>query len=516
MKKETLYLLILGIVYLIFINIIGLGGEYPLGDDWSYNLALKHFIETGEIRLSGWTSMPLLTQILTGWLFSFGEFSFQGARISTVILSFFSIYLLYFISKKLGRSTRTSFINSLLLLTNPLFIHFSISYNTDANYIFWFLLYLFLILKYIKSNNYFVLFLSFLVFILSVLLRDLTFIIPVSVILYEVIHYLKYKEIKAKNIYISLTFICVFVLSTYLYRIYLESNNNIPELFYHQKNVLFNNLFNPIELISNIFKSSFKMMIYLSVYLFIPMFIAIYDSSLFKNKKLIILSLVISFIVIIVNSLFYGDKLFNFVFSDFLRYEDFIGSYLMMQIFINIILFISINSMVICLSRINLKDYNLLQILLIIFVLYISLFSLIHPFARYLIVLIPIFSIYYLDNIKKHNFIFTILFLFLLSLFQSVPLAKDNHTLINALWDKAKKIELEAVSTDSINAGFEYSGWHHYEKSKKILINNIFIDNPSYIISTNKNYGYEILDSSEVNLINLSRKETFIYIMRKK
>lgn len=148
---------------LLFIGVLFLTnplGNFPLNDDWSYGSAVRSLVEDGKLRLSNWTSMPLLPQVLWGALFSLpAGFSFTALRFSGLVASFLSLVLLLF----LARSTQASplspqspvprplslllfLLPPLLLLTNPLYLVLSHTFMTDVPFISLMLLSLYLLI----------------------------------------------------------------------------------------------------------------------------------------------------------------------------------------------------------------------------------------------------------------------------------------------------------------------------------------------------------------------------------
>src|SRR5271157_3667611 len=62
-------------------------GDFPLNDDWSYGLAVKYLVVDGHLRFTDWLSVPLITQVLWGALFTLPlGFSFTALRFSTLVL----------------------------------------------------------------------------------------------------------------------------------------------------------------------------------------------------------------------------------------------------------------------------------------------------------------------------------------------------------------------------------------------------------------------------------------------
>lgn len=76
--------LLLGAAWVLLCIAVDPRGDFPLNDDWSCGRAVRNLIEHGTYRLTGFTSMPLLTRVPWGALFGlpFG-FSFTGLRVST-------------------------------------------------------------------------------------------------------------------------------------------------------------------------------------------------------------------------------------------------------------------------------------------------------------------------------------------------------------------------------------------------------------------------------------------------
>src|SRR5882757_3111253 len=85
-------------------------GEFPLNDDWSYTLSLQQWYSTHHYHLTGWTSMPLLTQLAWGMAFCkvFG-FSFTVLRYSTLVLGLAGGIGAYFLSREFSQNKGACF-----------------------------------------------------------------------------------------------------------------------------------------------------------------------------------------------------------------------------------------------------------------------------------------------------------------------------------------------------------------------------------------------------------------------
>ena len=82
----------IALLWCLSLLVVNSFGDFPLNDDWSFGLTVKHLVENGDFRPNGWFPMPFITNALWGSLFCipFG-FSFTALRISTITLSLIRI-----------------------------------------------------------------------------------------------------------------------------------------------------------------------------------------------------------------------------------------------------------------------------------------------------------------------------------------------------------------------------------------------------------------------------------------
>ena len=108
-------------------------GNFPLNDDWSFGLTVKNFLETGDFRPIGWTSMPLLTHTLWGAIFCIPKgFSFEALRFSTLTISLGGILGAYLLIKELNGSRWLAAIVALTIAFNPIYYALSNTFMTDV------------------------------------------------------------------------------------------------------------------------------------------------------------------------------------------------------------------------------------------------------------------------------------------------------------------------------------------------------------------------------------------------
>lgn len=108
-------------------------GDFPLNDDWSYGIAVKRLLETGNFYPTNWTSMSLVTQVLWGSIFTglFG-FSFEILRLSTLTISLLGIFSIYLLVRQLKQSRWLALLLSLSVAFNPVYFALSNTFMTDV------------------------------------------------------------------------------------------------------------------------------------------------------------------------------------------------------------------------------------------------------------------------------------------------------------------------------------------------------------------------------------------------
>ena len=123
----------LAALWLAALALAGIGGDFPLNDDWSYARTVQRLVETGEYRPGGWTSMPLLSNVLWGALFCLpAGFSHEALRLSTVVLGGVAGYGSYVLARDLGWARGPAAVAMASVLFNPLVFVSSATFMTDV------------------------------------------------------------------------------------------------------------------------------------------------------------------------------------------------------------------------------------------------------------------------------------------------------------------------------------------------------------------------------------------------
>jgi len=134
----------IGILLLVFIGSVIFVNplyNYPVGDDWTYALSVKHLYETGSLRLADESAASLLFQVIWGYVFClpFG-FSYAALHVSTLVLSFAGLLSFYKLCELViaatgslkGKSYWLPLIATLTVWFSPVYFTLSFTFFTDA------------------------------------------------------------------------------------------------------------------------------------------------------------------------------------------------------------------------------------------------------------------------------------------------------------------------------------------------------------------------------------------------
>jgi hypothetical protein len=112
---------------------IGVRGEFPLSDDWSYGYAVRSLCEDGTLRLLPWTGASLVLQAWYGAALCrvFG-FSFVVLRIATVVLATTGVIGFHLLLRRLRVRGILLAVATLLLALDPLYVNLAFTFMTDV------------------------------------------------------------------------------------------------------------------------------------------------------------------------------------------------------------------------------------------------------------------------------------------------------------------------------------------------------------------------------------------------
>lgn len=153
-KPFRTLLLILGAYYLLNILIIGLGGNFPLNDDWMYGLEVQRMLETGQLHLYGGSPASIVHVVAGAGLSKLFGFSFVNLRCLSLVFSFAGCVFLYAILRQLKVRSNDAILASFVLASNPLYVNLSFIYMTDIPAVTYTLLYLLLALVALRRLDW--------------------------------------------------------------------------------------------------------------------------------------------------------------------------------------------------------------------------------------------------------------------------------------------------------------------------------------------------------------------------
>jgi len=120
-------------LWALSVCLVNPAGNFPLNDDWSYAITVRDLLQTGQYRPLGWTSMPLLTNVLWGTLFCLGHgFSFNALRASTLVAGWLGMIGTYVLARDLRVPRWGALLVALALGFNAIYYGLSLTYMTDV------------------------------------------------------------------------------------------------------------------------------------------------------------------------------------------------------------------------------------------------------------------------------------------------------------------------------------------------------------------------------------------------
>jgi 4-amino-4-deoxy-L-arabinose transferase-like glycosyltransferase len=131
-ESNKFYISVLTVLWFSLILIINPHGEFPFGDDFAYAGPVKHFLESGRIHITDWSSMTLVAWIyigaLTTWIFGF---SFDVLRMTALVVAFAGVIGTYFLFTELSIKKSYAFICALIVGFHPIAYLLAFTFTTD-------------------------------------------------------------------------------------------------------------------------------------------------------------------------------------------------------------------------------------------------------------------------------------------------------------------------------------------------------------------------------------------------
>jgi hypothetical protein len=153
-NRKFFWSCILALLFVAQFLIINPIGNFALNDSWVHADTIKHLLETGEFRMIPWAGPTFYIPILYGFFVAklFG-FSFTLFRITTLVLSFLLLLVLYIFLLEVSKQPILSFLFSLVLWLSPIFYNLSFTFMTSIPALFCLLLSMFFYYKGFTQNE---------------------------------------------------------------------------------------------------------------------------------------------------------------------------------------------------------------------------------------------------------------------------------------------------------------------------------------------------------------------------
>lgn len=231
MSSGRTSVLVLVVLFLAVLAVTNPTGNFPLNDDWSYGQAVQNLVRNHDYRLSNWTSMPLLTQVLWGALFSLpAGFSFTALRLSTLLLSLAALLFLLRLVRRKQDPLFPAMLAPLVLLFNPVYLNLSHTFMTDVPFIAFMLGSTVLLTEGAERGNKALLTLGVCLALLAALLRQTGVLIPAAF----GIGYLARGRAGTRRVLLAAGFFLLTVAAFVAYARWLTVTGRLPSGYYAQ------------------------------------------------------------------------------------------------------------------------------------------------------------------------------------------------------------------------------------------------------------------------------------------
>ncbi len=281
-QRDWTYLILIIITWAVTEWLIYPVGEFPLNDDWSYTLTLENLYFDNEFELIGFTSMPLVTQLIWALLFVkiFG-WSFTILRFSTIVLGLVSLVITYFLGRELTQKKPLAFALVLIVMLNPLFLNLANSFMTDVPFLCFLLLSMLFCVRAINHESYRYLAAAVIALTLATMVRQLAVLLAFS---FAVTWFVKFKSKRAA--FAALITLIIPAATYLLYGYWLKQQGMYPILYDEGVKRIKFNLLNP-DFSPFVYLGKQAFHIFLSVGFFIfPILLLLRQKLLHREGKL--------------------------------------------------------------------------------------------------------------------------------------------------------------------------------------------------------------------------------------
>lgn len=480
-KNDYLNIFFLTLLWLIAVIIINPNGEFSYSDDFAYNGPVKRYLETGVFRITDWSSMTLVGHLWIGIVIDkLLGFSFSLNRMIVLFHLLAGSIITYYLVKEFIKNEYLIIVTTLCFMFNPVVIMHSVSFLTDIVFYFYYILSIFLFLKYFKLKKTKYLYHAILFNLYALLIRDVAFVVPIGVFVCTIIS----PELRKKFYnYLPL----VLAIGVYLmWRYWLVNIHGLTGTMDYSRNRLFETLFNPIKFVRAYGQNLIYSIAFLSLY-----GASILVFTKIKSNKIITLLILLPLMIFtFVNSTaFEKTKYFLFETIAFVHLmpnvievekSKFIPNeyVFVVLIFLSFLLFytflINID------FKAHIKNIRTIKIeytfLLSMTFTYLAIMFSQNLFPKYLIPILPFVFIYFalladtqkLSKVRITFSMFIILVVLIFSISCSYELMNQQRAVNEAISYLTENLK---IPKNKIDGTFNYNAWNFYDYRFKSLKN---------------------------------------------
>jgi len=231
-KYKSLLLLISAIVIALILPI----QNSLYSDDVAFSQSVRHFLQTGYLKVSEYTAVSSLSHILWGTLFaSVLGFSFQSVIVSVVVFLPILAISLFSIFRELGIAKTKSFFFTLFLLAVPWIFFMTFTFMSEIPFLTLEILTMLFYIKFTKSTTLKYLYISLVFATVAFLMRQLGLALIFGVAIGGLIESrLSPKKLKA---FIGPMLVPALAIVVYQAWLSIPGNKTIPQFVYEKQTV---------------------------------------------------------------------------------------------------------------------------------------------------------------------------------------------------------------------------------------------------------------------------------------
>ena len=297
-RTVAIDMLIIASLWCASLFIVNPFGNFPLNDDWSFGLTVKRLIEHGDFRPTGWTSMPLITNVLWGSVFCIRSgFSFTALRLSTLTLSLLGILGGYLLVRDLRQPRWLAITIAFTLGFNPIYYALSNTFMTDVPYTAITILAAIFFARNLRTDSYLDLLIGSTLAIAATLSRQLAISVPLAFAVSSILT----RGFRNRNLLRAAIPLALCLGALLVFQQWLTVGGRLPALYDAKTKGLLDTLTDP-EVLSLVVNNTYVGLLYLGLFL-LPVLIFSLADIMRSNRTQAIVILTLAMGTMVVSTL---------------------------------------------------------------------------------------------------------------------------------------------------------------------------------------------------------------------